>query len=74
MNGGPKYLTGTMAAATSGDTAKLELLAVTREDGKKAVLLMNKADHALQVGVAASLLPGVKGAQRIDADGFQTDV
>ena len=67
---GPKYLSGTVATATSGDAKSLEMLPVIGQNGRKAVLLINKADHALQVGAAASLLPGVKSAQSIDSDGF----
>ena len=70
---GPKYLSGTLANATSGDTSALEIMPITGKNGK-AVLLINKTDHTLQIGAASALLPGVKSAQRIDSDGFQAQV
>lgn len=70
---GPKYLVGQMFKATAGDEKSLEIIAVNGKNGK-AVLLINKADHALVLPTAQTLLPGVKMAQRIDTDGFQSDV
>ena len=65
---GPKYLSGTMASATTSDAAQLEVLAVTNQAGRKAVLLINKAPRTLQVGAASKLLPNAKSAERIDAE------
>ena len=71
---GPKYLTGAIAGATSGDETQLEIMPVISKGGGKAVLLLNKTDHTLQVGAASALLPGVKGAQQINAEGYQAKV
>lgn len=71
---GPKYLTGTMAAATSGDEKLLEIMPVTRANGQRAVLLLNKANHTLILPAAKTLLPGFKIAQQLNADGAQTDL
>lgn len=62
-----------MAKATSGDEKLLEILPVTSKNGK-AVLLINKADHALIVPAASTLLSGAKSAQCIATDGFQSNV
>ena len=70
---GPKYLSGTMARATAGDDKLLEILPVTGKNGK-AVLLLNKTDHALILPAASQLLPRVKSAQCIASDGFKPSV
>lgn len=70
---GPKYLSGPLACAASGDDKLLEILPVNGKSGK-AVLLINKADHALILPAAQTLLPGVKGAQCIATDGFKPSV
>ncbi|MBW3636639.1 MAG: hypothetical protein KY445_09280, partial [Armatimonadetes bacterium] len=71
---GPKYLSGKMAAATSGDETLLEIMPVTRANGQKAVLLLNKANHTLILPAAKTLLPGFKTAQQLNAEGVQTDL
>ena len=70
---GPQYLSGQMVKATSGDDKSLEILPVISKNGR-AVLLLNKTDHALKVPAASKLLPGVKVAQSIDTNGFKSNV
>lgn len=71
---GPQYLSGAIVTATSGDEELLELLPVISHGGRKAVLLINKAPRALQIGAASKLLPDVKSAQRIDTSGYNTKI
>jgi hypothetical protein len=71
---GPKHLSGTLASATSGDTKKLEIIPVIGANGQKAVLLLNKASHALTLPPANSLLPGFKSAQQIHADSARVNL
>ena len=71
---GPKYLSGKLAGATSGDAKSLEIIPVVRAGGKKAVLLLNKTDHGLILPAASSLLPGFKLAQQINAEKIESDL
>lgn len=68
---GPKYLSGTQNKATTGDKALLELLPVTRKDGQKSLLILNKASGPLILPSANTLLPGFKVAQQINSDRVQ---
>ena len=70
---GPQYLSGERVKATSGDESLLEILPVTGKNGK-AVLLINKAPRTLKVPAASELLPGVKGAERVDSSGYAAKV
>ena len=70
---GPKYLVGFIAQSTSGDDKQLVMLPVVGENGK-AVLLINRTDHTLQIGAASQLLPDVVSAQSIDRNGFKAQL
>lgn len=71
---GSEYLSGKMARAVSGDHSKLEIIAVTRADGNRAVVLLNKTNHALTLPASGVLLPAVKAVQTIDTSGYKANV
>jgi xylan 1,4-beta-xylosidase len=71
---GSEFLTGKMAAATTGDSEKLEILAVTHPDERKAILLLNKSNHTLTLPAASELLPDVKVMQSIDASDYKANI
>ncbi|BCM91955.1 hypothetical protein IAD21_03833 [Abditibacteriota bacterium] len=70
---GPQYLNGKMVSATSGDETLLEILPVIGPGNQKSVLLVNKADHALILPSAATLLPGKTHISCMSADGLNVD-
>lgn len=50
---GNKYLVGKMVETMSPDP-RIEIVAVTRPDGKKSILLINKSDEQLKIDVSPS--------------------
>jgi xylan 1,4-beta-xylosidase len=69
-----KYLHGQVLASTSADETALELLPIVQADGSRSLLLLAKADRAVEVD-AARLLGGRKWtAQRIDSAGLREKV
>lgn len=67
---GRDHLCGEMAVVESGDEAAVEAIAVTGDDGGRALLLIVKADHPVRL---TALGTSVWHGTRLDADG-QRDV
>jgi Glycosyl hydrolases family 39 len=65
---GPQFLVGNVASHQSGDLAKLELLPVVRNDGKRALLLINKANHSVVVPAPSTLMGESLVAHQVNSD------
>lgn len=61
---GAKYLVGDIPAHSEA-TDELELFPVVRADGKRSLLLINKADHSLSLPPIAELMPGAGQLQQL---------
>lgn len=66
---GPKFLSGILRVSTTGNAQQLQLLPITRADGRKSLLLLNLAPHALLVPPAKTLLPNVARMEQLNAAG-----
>ncbi len=65
---GARNLVGALAGTKTDDAAALQLLAVKRADGSRAVLLINQTGGTISIPGAGKWLPGAKVA-RITASG-----
>ena len=65
---GSRHLVGNIASHQSGDLSKLELLPVVQENGKRSLLVINKADHSVIVGSPESIIGGDVTIKQVNAD------
>ncbi len=57
---GNPWLCGTICQDNTADSNKVELIAIKRDNGKKSLLVINKADHSIIIPSAKSLLNSEK--------------
>jgi hypothetical protein len=69
---GNRYLIGEMVQNTSPNGEKLEVLAVKGENGNRAVLLLNKANHTLNLQSPKKLLTDIQYSEQLNAEGLTT--